>query len=194
MLDFKSLTANTREISTPMIKIAVGSTNPIKVNAVKKAISEAWPNHDIQCFGMKAPSEVAEQPMTSIETLKGAVNRVKFCQQHAEADFYAAIEGGVDNFEYGPATFAYVVIANHKRNSVGRSSNLPLPPVVYNALLNGEELGPVMDSLFKTDNVKQKEGAIGLLTNNLATRESVYTLATTLALAPFINPDLYKGP
>ncbi|MEP1382950.1 MAG: inosine/xanthosine triphosphatase [Paraglaciecola sp.] len=176
-----------------MIKIAVGSTNPIKVSAVKKATSEVWPNQDIQCFSIKAPSAVSEQPMTSDETLKGAVNRVKFCQQQTKADFYVAIEGGVDNFEYGPATFAYVVIADHERSSVGRSSNLPLPPVVYQALKNGEELGHVMDDLFTTDNVKQKEGAIGLLTNNLATRESVYTLATTLALAPFINPDLYTG-
>ncbi|MEP0354267.1 MAG: inosine/xanthosine triphosphatase [Paraglaciecola sp.] len=174
-----------------MIKIAIGSTNPIKVNAVKMATSEVWPNQTIDCFGIKAESNVADQPMTSDETLKGAVNRVKYCQKHCTADFYVAIEGGVDNFEYGPATFAYVVIANHERSSVGRSSNLPLPPIVYKALLNGDELGPVMDNLFKTDNVKQKEGAIGLLTKNLATRESVYSLATTLALAPFINPSLY---
>ena len=77
--------------------------------------------------------------------------------------------------------------------SIGRSCNLPLPPVIYQALEKGEELGHVMDRLFKTDNIKQKGGAIGLLTNGLATRESVYRQATLLAMAPFIHPDLYNA-
>ncbi|MFT2089681.1 inosine/xanthosine triphosphatase [Paraglaciecola sp. 2405UD69-4] len=174
-----------------MIKIVVGSTNPVKINAVKKAMVKVLATNSIECVGISAPSGVAEQPMSCDETLEGAINRVKYCQQDIQADYYVAIEGGVHEFEYGPATFAYVVIANHERQSVGRSSNLPLPPKVYQALKNGEELGHVMDRLFATDNVKQKEGAIGLLTNKLATRESVYTLATTLAMAPFINPELY---
>ena len=50
-----------------------------------------------------------------------------------------------------------------------------------------------MDRLFNTDNVKQKQGAIGLLTHGLATRESVYRQAIILAMAPFIHPDLYTG-
>jgi non-canonical (house-cleaning) NTP pyrophosphatase len=66
-----------------------------------------------------------------------------------------------------------------------------LPPVIYQALKNGEELGHVMDRMFSTDNVKQRQGAIGLLTNDLATRESVYRQAIILAMAPFIHPDLY---
>jgi non-canonical (house-cleaning) NTP pyrophosphatase len=50
-----------------------------------------------------------------------------------------------------------------------------------------------MDRLFNTSNVKQKEGAIGLLTHGLATRESVYKQAIILAMAPFIHPNLYTG-
>jgi inosine/xanthosine triphosphatase len=129
--------------------------------------------------------------MTTEETKLGAINRVQYCQQHTQADFYVAIEGGVDQFEYGPATFAFVAIADQKNMSIGRSCHLPLPPVIYQALKSGEELGHVMDRLFNTDNVKQKQGAIGLLTNGLATRESVYRQAIILAMAPFIHPDLY---
>jgi non-canonical (house-cleaning) NTP pyrophosphatase len=40
-------------------------------------------------------------------------------------------------------------------------------------------------------NVKQKQGAIGLLTNEQASRESVYTQAIILAMARFIHPDFY---
>lgn len=49
-----------------------------------------------------------------------------------------------------------------------------------------------MDKAFNTQNIKLKGGAIGLLTNNHATRESTYTQALTLAMAPFLHPALYK--
>ena len=170
------------------IKVIVGSNNPVKVNAAKSAISELYADAIISCEGMHAPSGVADQPMSSAETLKGAISRVKYCKQQVEADFYVAMEGGVDMFEYGPATFAHFVIANKTRQSFGRSAILPLPPEVYRALQAGKELGDVMDHLFNTNNVKQKGGAIGLLTNGCATRESIYTQALKLAFAPFLHP------
>lgn len=174
-----------------MIKIVVGSNNPVKISAAKTAICEILSLEEVECVGINAPSNVSEQPMTTEETKNGAINRVQYCQQHTQADFYVAIEGGVDQFEYGPATFAFVAIADHQHMSIGRSCNLPLPPVIYQALKSGEELGHVMDRFFNTDNVKQKQGAIGLLTNGLATRESVYRQAIILAMAPFIHPNLY---
>ena len=140
---------------------------------------------------MSAPSGVPDQPMTADETRLGAVNRVEYCKAHGKADFYVAMEGGVDEFEYGPCTFAYVVVASADRISVGRSAILPLPQQIFQALKQGEELGPVMDRLFNTDNIKQKGGAIGLLTNGLETRGSNYYQAMILAMAPFLHPNLY---
>ncbi|MDX2322365.1 MAG: inosine/xanthosine triphosphatase [Moritella sp.] len=175
-----------------LIKVVVGSKNPVKVNASRTVIAALYPNAVVECAGLNAPSNVPEQPMNAAETREGAINRVQYCQQHAEADFYIAIEGGVDLLDDGPATFAYVVIANHEQESVGRSAALPLPAAIYQSLLAGEELGPVMDRLFKTVNIKHKGGAIGLLTNGHATRESNYTQALTLAMAPFLYCDLYS--
>jgi len=175
-----------------LIRVVVGSKNPVKVNASRSVIAELFPEHDVECEGVDAPSNVPDQPMDAAETREGAINRVKYCQQNAEADFYIAIEGGVDLLDDGPATFAYVVIANQEQQSVGRSAALPLPAPIYQSLLDGEELGPVMDKLFKTVNIKHKGGAIGLLTNGHATRESNYTQALTLAMAPFLYPDLYN--
>lgn len=175
------------------MKLIVGSKNPVKVNAAQIAMYRVLGNIGEQdVLGMHAPSLVAEQPMTEAETRLGAVNRVKACMHAEKADWYIAIEGGVDNFEDGPATFAYVAICNGKQWSVGRSANLPLPNSVYQALVNGEELGPVMDRTFNTVNVKQKGGAIGLLTNNLATRQSVYELAVILAMSPFNHMTLFS--
>jgi inosine/xanthosine triphosphatase len=174
-----------------MIKVVVGSSNPVKVNAVKLAIEQVFSIDDLDCVGINAPSNVPDQPMNSQQTKEGAINRVEYCYQSIRADYYVAIEGGVDEFEYGPATFAYIAISNGADISVGRSALLPLPPVVYEALKKGEELGTVIDRLFNTKNAKQKQGAIGHLTNGIETRESVYRQAVTLAMAPFINSDLY---
>ncbi|GGQ20224.1 inosine/xanthosine triphosphatase [Shewanella litoralis] len=175
------------------IDIIVGSNNPVKINAAKNAIAQYYPNSTVRCQGMHAPSQVAEQPMTEAETKLGAINRARYCQQQAQvADFYVAMEGGVDQFDHGPATFAYIAIISNGTLSVGRSANLPLPPSVYDALAAGEELGHVMDRMFSTQNIKQKGGAIGLLTQGLATRESIYTQALLLAMTPFINAELFN--
>ena len=173
------------------LKVIVGSNNPVKVNAVRASFSALYPENIIDCTGMHAPSAVADQPMTASETRPGAINRVEYCRLHVDADFYVAIEGGVDVFEDGPATFAYVVITDHKQQSIGCSARLPLPQIIYQALLAGEELGHVMDRVFNTDNINQKGGAIALLTNHQATRESTYIQALLLAMAPFLNHELY---
>lgn len=183
------------------IRVLVGSKNLVKVNAAKIAICQLFPDIDIECIGMHAPSGVPDQPMTDVETREGAINRVKYCREFSAtaqqadgesvAELFIAMEGGVDNFEYGPATFAYTVIATRSQLSVGRSAQLPISPSIYKSLVAGEELGDVMDKLFNTNNIKQKGGAIGLLTQGHATRESVYTQALILAMAPMLNPELY---
>jgi len=179
-------------MSPQVITVIVGSKNPVKVNAIKSAFQTYYPEHDIQCSGMHAPSLVSEQPMTSKETRDGAVNRLRYCQSNEQADFYAAIEGGVDLFEEGAATFAYIAIANAEQLSVGRGANLPLPMSIYERLKVGDELGPLMDELFNTVNIKQKGGAIGVLTNGHATREINYVHGAILAMAPFAHPTFYS--
>jgi len=179
-------------MNNKILKVIIGSKNPVKINATRSALSSLYPTLEIDCLGIHAPSLVSEQPMTEEETKKGAINRVAYCQQQHQADFYVAIEGGVDLFDHGPATFAYVVIANNSHQSIGRSAMLPLPNEVYSLLQQGEELGPVMDNMFNTVNIKQKGGAIGLLTNGKASRESDYNHALILAMAPFLNQALYN--
>ncbi len=175
------------------ITLVVGSKNPVKVNAAKTTLATYFPECEIDCRGVDAPSGVADQPLGEHDTLIGAQNRVSHCQAHYDADFYMAMEGGAASFEYGAATFAYVVISHKGSQSVGRSCNLPLPQSLYAKLEQGEELGDVMDAAFNTTNIKQQGGAISLLTQGHATRQSTYQQALTLAMAPFIHPDLFKS-
>jgi len=155
------------------------------------------PNNTIQCEGVSAPSGVADQPMTEAETRLGAQNRVNYCARKSDSktDYFVAMEGGVGCFEEGVAAFAYVAILDGKHGKLmtGRSANLPLPSKIFKRLEDGEELGLVMDDLFNTSNIRQKGGAIGLLTNHNATRESIYTQALILALAPVLHPEHYSA-
>ena len=173
------------------IRIIVGSKNPVKVAAAQVAFARLFPERQIQCDGVDAPSLVADQPMSDAETKLGAINRVKHCQSVYQADYYIAMEGGVDLFEHGPATFAYIAIAHKEQVSIGRGAQLPLPMAVYQALTQGQELGHVMDAMFDTVNIKQKGGAISLLTNGNETRQSNYTQAIILTMAAILHPELY---
>jgi inosine/xanthosine triphosphatase len=178
-----------------IIRLCVGSMNPVKINAAKHAFEIVFPAHFIHCEGMNTPSGVADQPMTESETRLGAMNRAEYCAKQDSnqmVNFSVAMEGGVDEFEEGAATFAYVAILDsEKRLSIGRSANLPLPSKIFKRLQGNEELGHVMDDVFKTSNIKQQGGAIGVLTNNAATRESIYIQALILALAPILHPEHY---
>ena len=66
-----------------------------------------------------------------------------------------------------------------------------MPKAIYDSLKQGAELGPAMDALFNTQNIKHKGGAIGQLTGGLCTRKSVYVTGAIMTLAPFVYPDLY---
>ena len=174
------------------ISVIVGSRNPVKVNAAEVIFRTAFPEVEVQVKGVDARSDVHDQPMSAAETLLGAQNRVKHTKyDYPDADYYVAFEGGVDEFPYGVAAFAYVVIASKSTTSVGRTADLPLPKRFFEALQQGQELGDVMDAHFKTQNIKQKGGAIGSLTNHHETRQSTYQQALMLALAPFLHNTLY---
>jgi len=173
------------------MKIIVASKNPVKIEAARTSFETAFADQKIEVFAVDAPSLVSEQPMSTQETRDGAVNRVKYCQQHDSADYYISYEGGVDVFDGIPSTYAVVCIADASKLQTGRTASLPLPNQIYQKLKLGEELGPAMDTMFNTVNIKQKGGAIGQLTNGLETRSSVYVSATLLTLSAFFYPALF---
>ncbi|ALG52814.1 TPA: non-canonical purine NTP phosphatase [Vibrio parahaemolyticus] len=171
-------------------KVVIASLNPAKINAVKSAFQSAFPQQAFEFVGISVPSEVADQPMTNEETHRGAVNRVKNAKvEMPTADFYVGLEAGIE----GNVTFAWMVIESDTHRGESRSASLMLPPEVLAQLADANELGDVMDKVFGTENIKQKGGAISLLTQNQLTRSSVYHQALILALIPFTNPDHFPA-
>jgi inosine/xanthosine triphosphatase len=170
-----------------MWTIAVASANPAKINAVSQCFETNFPEQAITVTGIAVPSGVAEQPLSSAETLLGAENRLLALKQQVSADYYVAIEAGLDN----DLTFAWMLIEHQGKQGKARSASLMLPPAALQLLADGQQLGDAMDQLFGTSNIKQAGGAIGLLTHNRLSRSSVYQQALTLALIPFLNPERF---
>ncbi|MBY8030199.1 inosine/xanthosine triphosphatase [Vibrio fluvialis] len=173
-----------------MKKVIIASLNPAKIRAVESAFSTVFPDYHYVFQGVSVPSEVAEQPMSDHETKLGALNRVRNAKQRiTDGDFYVGLEAGID----GDVTFAWMIIESATQRGESRSASLMLPPEVLSKLADANELGDVMDEVFGTDNIKQKGGAIGLLTQHHLTRSSVYHQALILALIPFTNPEHFPN-
>jgi len=174
------------------MKVIVGSKNPAKIAAVKQAFLKVYSGSDLQISGHSAESGVSDQPMGDKETLTGATNRARFCQRHIpEADFWVGLEGGCQFDGEDLEAFAWMVVMSSSNEGKARTSTFMLPPSVAKLVKEGMELGHADDIVFKRENSKQKNGAVGILTNDLIDRTSYYEQAIILALIPFMNEEIY---
>jgi len=175
-----------------MIKIAVASRNPVKMDAVREGLS-VFLNDDIELHGLLVESGVSDQPMSNDETLKGADVRVENARVNFPGyDFYVGVEGWVENTISGLMAFAWIVISNGKKTGKARTASFFLPPEVARLVNQGMELGDADDIVFSKSNSKQQNGAIGLLTKDVISRKTLYLPAVQMAFIPFLNPRLYQ--
>ncbi len=176
-----------------MKKIVVASKNPVKISAVEAGFRKMFPEDQFDIIGVPAQSNVADQPMTDSETFQGALNRADNAFIHTpEAEYWVGIEGGVEEKNGELEAFAWVVIRSHKKTyGKGRTSTFFLPTQVAELVKDGKELGHASDAVFQEDNSKQKQGTIGILTNNVIDRKTYYIDPVVIALIPFKNPTLY---
>lgn len=172
-----------------MKKVIIASKNPVKINATKKAFENVF-NDRFEFEGFSADSLVSDQPMNNIETLTGAMNRLENIQ-HLKADYFVSIEGGVDLLDDNYEVFAWIIISDNKKTGKAKTATFPLPLKISKLIKEGYELGDADDMVFKRSNSKQKNGAVGILSNNLINRTDYYVHAIILALIPFTNSKLY---
>lgn len=174
-----------------MIHIIVASKNPVKIEAVRDGLA-GFLKEPFTITAVSVPSGVSDQPMSDAETLAGAVNRVNAAlQQYPSGDYYVGLEGGVEENASGLIAFAWMVISDGQKTGKARTASFFLPPRVAELVHGGMELGHADDVVFSKTNSKQQNGAVGLLTNDVITRKSLYMPAVQMAFIPFLNPDLY---
>lgn len=176
-----------------MKKVIVASKNPVKINAVEEAFRRMLKNESFEIVGINVPSDIVDQPMTDEETYRGAMNRA--CNAFGvenDAEYWVGIEGGLEEKNGELEAFAWVIIRSKGgKFGKGRTSTFFLPRRVAELIKQGKELGDASDEVFQEDNSKQKQGTIGLLTENNIDRTKYYIEPVIIALIPFKNPDLY---
>lgn len=157
------------------MKIIVGSTNPTKVNAVK----DAFPQDEI--MGLEVDSLVSPQPFSDKETMQGAINRAKQCAEYEPGVVGIGLEGGVMYVEGQLFLCNWgALVTKSGKTYIASGARILLPKEIEVGLTNGVELGIIMDRYAKKSGVSKKEGAIGIFTKDLLTRQEMFSQVVTL--------------
>ena len=175
-------------------RVVVGSTNPVKVAAVRAVLDRAGCSASVE--GRAVASGVRDQPVGDAETIQGATQRARAALEAAAADLAVGLEGGVVDDGSCMMTCAWaVVVGRDGRVGVGGSLAMPLPDRVAALVRGGIELGHAMDQVSGGHDTKRGAGAVGILTAGLVDRQRAYEALVTYALAPFLAPEYYEvGP
>lgn len=172
------------------IIVAVGSTNPVKVEAVRRIWTRAFAH--AQMLAVDVPSGVSDQPIGEEETLAGAIQRARGAREAHGADFGVGIEAGVLLDGDRAWMMGYTAIcAREGALSWSRGIQVALPPGIAAALRAGRELGPIMDQLTGIQDNKKKGGAVGYLTDGLLDRTEALANMVAGAMPPHLHPELY---
>lgn len=149
------------------MNIIIGSTNPTKI----KAVQGVFPLHTVT--PKHVPSNVSSQPFSDEETRNGAVNRALQCATSNSIGI--GLEGGV--MYVGSELYLCnwgALVSQDGALYTASGARIILPQEFTDPLKNGTELGDVMDRYVMKEGVRKKEGAIGIFTGELISRQEMF--------------------
>jgi inosine/xanthosine triphosphatase len=187
--------------------IAVGSRRKPKLNAVRDALATIAqvldPGAEFEVVGVETESGVGHTPATCEELMRGARQRAEALVQQARKigagwKYFVGLEGGLDVVEENGnrrvflESWAYV--SDGGRGYFGCSGGVELPEaLVHEVLEKGVELSVAIDKFAGEAGIRDEQGAWGVLTRNLITRQEAFRVAVIAAFAPFYNEKMYRA-
>jgi inosine/xanthosine triphosphatase len=204
------------------IIVAVGSTRRPKLEAVTAAFSSipfAFP--DFEIVGVEVPSGVRHTPLTREDLMTGARQRAEGLVRIARSEnkpwnYFVGLEGGIDvvaatdvmpSLDIVPdvdvvaeagnrwvflENWAY--ITDGVRGSFGQSGAILLPETLARIVVDdGVELSEAIDAFAGRQGIRDAEGAWGILSRNLVSRQEAFRVAVLNAMAPFYNREVYSA-
>lgn len=190
------------------ILVAVGSTRRPKLNAVWEALSVIGPTlHEVALYdvvGVEVESGVGHTPLCRAELMAGARGRaealVRMGRERGEAwEYFVGLEGGFDVMHENGQRLVFLqswaYVTNGARGAYGQSGAILVPePLARRVVDEGAELAAAIDALSGEQGIRDAQGAWGVFTRNLHTRQDSFRSAVIYAFAPFFNAALYdKG-
>ena len=167
------------------MKVAVGSENPVKVDATAGAFGDLASSID----AVEVDSGVSEQPATTAETVQGATNRARRANAAGDYEVRVGIEGGVASVANldGLYLTMWAAVDDGSDLSLGSGPRIRLPDSIAAAVRDGRELGPLLDAVLGTEDLKKGKGAVGVFTQNRIGREDALRQAVAVALGPLVS-------
>lgn len=177
---------------TTVSHVVVGSTNPVKIAAVRAVLERAGSAAHVE--GIAVPSGVNDQPVGDDETIRGAVQRARAALDATDAQLAVGLEGGVVEERDHMRTCAWAAVVDREgRVGIGGSLAMMLPARVATLVRDGVELGHAMDLMTGAHDTKHGAGAVGILTAGLVDRQRAYEALVTYALAQFLAPHHFEA-
>ncbi|PKK85717.1 MAG: inosine/xanthosine triphosphatase [Thermoplasmata archaeon HGW-Thermoplasmata-1] len=177
------------------MEVAVGSENPVKVNAAGAVFKKAFPTADVSVFGVSVQSGVPEQPLEA-DVAHGARNRALAAIGARGSDYGVGIEAGII---FEPHMNEHIdvqyccVIDKTGHATWGIGPGFCYPPEVLRQVNDGRTVGEAMSDISQENRIGSRGGAIGYLSKGLMDRIALTEQAVTMALIPRIRSELYSA-
>ena len=171
------------------MRIALGSSNRIKIEATKEAFEHFYKN--VVVIGVSI-NNLQAQPITLHGTVNGAVTRAREAiEKIKDADLGVGIEAGLMEIPgintYLNVQFAAIVDRNNKL-TIGSSPAFQLPDEVAKmVLVERIEVDKAVEFLFGIKDIGEKRGIIDLMTKGAMSRKELIVNALIMAIAPRIG-------
>ena len=176
----------------PFRSAVIGSTNPAKVEAVRRILGQLAPACSLEAIDV--PSGVGPMPLGESAVRAGARARARAALERSRADVAFGLEGGaILDADDAWLTGHVVAVTRDGRTGEAAWGRMLLPRVAAARLRGGEELGDIIDELFARKESKRQGGAIGILTEGAMSRTDAFAYLVAMACAPFLHPDLYRA-
>jgi inosine/xanthosine triphosphatase len=170
---------------------AVGSTNPAKVEAVRRVLARLAPACTLEAVDV--PSGVGAMPLGEAEVRAGALARARAALERTGAEVTFGLEGGAI-LDGDQAWLTAHVVALTRDGQLGEAAwgRMLLPRIAAERIRAGNELGDIIDDLFGRKESKRQSGAVGLLTEGTVSRTDAFADLVAMACAPLLHRDLYS--
>lgn len=177
------------------MRVGVGSTNPVKVRAVRNVMRELF--RDVRVRGVDVGPELPPQPIGRASVIRGAIARAKRALAAGDFDLGVGIEAGLERVAQVRSSYVDVqwcaIVDRRGRVTLGHGAGFEYPPAVVEAVLDeGLEVGKVMEGLTGIKRIGRRMGAIGYLSKGRLDRLRLTEQAVLMAMLPRLNPELYE--